>query len=84
MPTENLSKAAVPAPAPAADAHVDENGNPCSKNAYKKRMKAQAAAKKKKEKEAAKALVAASTPAKKEEPKGGRNYRPEFVFRKSS
>lgn len=69
MPTEDLSKAAVPAPAPAADAHVDENGNPCSKNAYKKRMKAQAAAKKKKEKEAAKALVAASTPAKKKNQK---------------
>jgi len=31
-----------PAPAPAPDAYVDENGQPCSKNAYKKRMKAEA------------------------------------------
>mmetsp|Transcript_2418 Transcript_2418/g.6489 ORF Transcript_2418/g.6489 Transcript_2418/m.6489 type:complete len:680 (-) Transcript_2418:205-2244(-) len=50
------------APTPAAEAYVDEHGNPCSKNAYKKRMKAEAAAKKKAEKEAAKAAKAASQP----------------------
>jgi lysyl-tRNA synthetase class 2 len=55
------------APAPAAEAYVDENGNPISKNAYKKRMKALAAAKKKAEKEAAKAAKAAANPKKKKE-----------------
>jgi lysyl-tRNA synthetase class 2 len=71
MSTEDNTTAAPPAdtPAPAtatatADAFVDENGAPCSKNAYKKRMKAEAAAQKKKDKEAAKALAAASAPAK--------------------
>jgi len=61
MSTENtnMTPAAEGAPAPA---FVDENGQPCSKNAYKKRMKAEAAAKKKKEKEAARA---ANAPAKK-------------------
>jgi len=49
MSTENtnMTPAAEGAPAPA---FVDENGQPCSKNAYKKRMKAEAAAKKKKRK----------------------------------
>ena len=58
------------APAAAApDAYVDENGQPCSKNAYKKRLKAEAALKKKKEKEAAKAAAAAAAPAKKKKEK---------------
>jgi len=61
----NANPAAEGAPAPAPDAYVDENGQPCSKNAYKKRMKAEAAAKKKKDKEAARVAKAASTPAKK-------------------
>ena len=60
-----MTPAAEGAPAPAPDAYVDENGQPCSKNAYKKRMKAEAAAKKKKEKQAAAAAKAASQPAKK-------------------
>lgn len=55
----------APKAAPAPEAYVDENGNPCSKNAYKKRMKAEAAAKKKAEKEAARAAKAANAPAKK-------------------
>jgi len=67
MPAEDttMTPAAEGAPAPAPDAYVDENGQPCSKNAYKKRMKAEAAAKKKKEKQAAAAAKAASQPAKK-------------------
>jgi len=70
MSTENnATQPGVSAPTPSADAFVDENGNPCSKNAYKKRMKAEAAAKKKKEKECAKALAAASVPAKKKKEK---------------
>jgi len=60
-----MTPAAEGAPAPAPDTYVDENGQPCSKNAYKKRMKAEAAAKKKKEKQAAAAAKAASQPAKK-------------------
>ena len=65
MSAEDAPPAPAPAPAPTPDAFVDENGQPCSKNAYKKRMKAEAAAKKKAEKEAAKAAKAASEPSKK-------------------
>mmetsp|Transcript_5714 Transcript_5714/g.9962 ORF Transcript_5714/g.9962 Transcript_5714/m.9962 type:complete len:677 (-) Transcript_5714:248-2278(-) len=50
----------TPAPAaPAPEVYLDENGNPISKNAWKKLQKAQAAAKKKAEKDAAKAQAAA-------------------------
>jgi len=48
MSTENTNATPAaegdpaPAPAPAPDAYVDENGQPCSKNDYKKRMKAEA------------------------------------------
>ncbi len=57
------------APAAAPAEYKDEDGNPISKNAYKKLQKKLAAEKKKKEKEAAKAAKAASQPskAKKEE-----------------
>ena len=57
------------APAAAPEEYKDENGNPISKNAWKKLQKKLAAEKKKKEKEAAKAAKAASQPqkAKKEE-----------------
>jgi lysyl-tRNA synthetase, class II len=40
------------------EVHLDENGQPLSKNALKKKLKAEAAAKKKAEKDAAKAAVA--------------------------
>jgi lysyl-tRNA synthetase class 2 len=47
-----------------ADVHLDENGQPLSKNALKKKLKAEAAAKKKAEKDAAKAAAAADAPKK--------------------
>ena len=59
---ETPAPPATPANTPVVP--LDENGQPLSKNALKKKLKAEAAAKKKAEKEAAKALAAASAPKK--------------------
>ncbi|KAG7346369.1 lysyl-tRNA synthetase [Nitzschia inconspicua] len=56
----------APAEAPTAEVHLDEHGQPLSKNALKKKLKAEAAAKKKAEKDAAKAAAAPAN-SKKEE-----------------